>query len=94
MRNGQNANLVRKPEVVKEIELDGLDADDKAAALAQLGQVRKRLKNVAGNAQALNALSQCGNAQLKPVLLKREAEELMANATALLQAIEELPVAC
>jgi len=82
-----------KVEIVRSIELDGLDAEDKAAALAQLGQVRKRLKMLSGNMSALNGLSQCGNAQILPALVRKEAEELLTNAAELITAIDRLPMA-
>lgn len=79
--------------LVKEIDLDGLDPEDKALTVAQLGQVRKYVKNVAGNTTAINSLTQCGNKHLKPALLREELEELVANGQAALAAIDALPMA-
>lgn len=85
--------MANKKDLTKEIDLDGLDAEDKALAIAKLGQVRKHVKNVGGNMSAINGLTQCGNKFLKPGLLREELEEVVENANAALAALDELPMA-
>ena len=79
--------------VRKEVEFELLDEEDQARQVASMGQVRKQIERLRGNATALGALRACRNGLLDLPAIENELLELVVDARKALMQVRKARMA-